>query len=259
MPRSVSRPIILLILLCGTAVCSAAPAGAGTQPADAEPGAGTAVILTGTAPVCESVRAQLAQNADAFGDIREGGELGWKNVWDDASVLVPDWHAAAAIVEAEFDFDNDTLVDRVDAFSFCCSYMRGAALLVTLGSREGLREPASAPAAAPDFPDPGYWLLPCQWDRAGISLEKCPLFSQEFDEAGFDVPAHGRNRSVHFRARYSVPVPIRSDRQTYVVVTGEDDASQGYVAVLKPLPHKQVERTCLLQTTHGEAADRASR
>lgn len=255
MRHSIPRSITLLCLL--SCACASRPAGAaaGTPHSGTGRDRGTAVIVTGTAPICENVREQLAQDAHALDDIKEGSALGWRNVWDDAAVLLPDWHTAAAISEAEFDFDNDSIIDRVDAFSFCCSYMRGTALLVTLGNRDGLREPASSPAAVSDFSDPGYWLLPCQWDRAGIPLEQCPLFSQKFDEAGFDMPVRGRQRSIHFRARYSAPVPIRSEGKTYVVVTGHDDASENYVAVLKPMPHKQVERTCLLKTAQGEAAD----
>lgn len=205
-------------------------------------------IVTGEGPVCEAVRAQLTGNERAFAEVANADGLVWRDVWEDAAALIPDWNQSTAISEAVFDFDNDSRVDRVTVFSYFNTYMRGSVVLVSLGDSMSKRARGTAAAATEDFNDPRYWYLPCQWDeRVNIATTQCPGFSQAFDEAGFSMPQSDGAQSIVFRGRYSRLIPVRIDQRSYVIVSAMDHAANGYVAVIKPLPQKKFRRTCLLK------------
>lgn len=63
-----------------------------------------------------------------------------------------------------------------------------------------------------------------------------PGFSQAFVETGFSVPRSDGRQSIVFRGRYSRLIPLRIDQRSYVLVSAMDQAADGHVAVIKPLP-----------------------
>jgi hypothetical protein len=203
-------------------------------------------IVNGSDQVCRTARAALVVDESAYYSETADKGLNWRGVWQDASVLIPDWSRAGGIEEAEFDFDNDGLIDRVTLFSYCCMYMKGVVALVTLGSTRSAPPPRVADAIEVVFTDPQYWFLPCQWDAQEPSIPRCPPFSQNSDEARLRVDASGDGEYIDFRSRYSRLTPVRIDQRTYVVVTGTDEVAKDYVAIIEPLPNKRFRSLCLL-------------
>lgn len=219
------------------------------SPAQVAPGSSPRGVdmVTGKGRVCDAVRARLANNDRAYADVADADGLVWRDVWADAGALIPEWNRATAISEAVFDFDNDSRADRVTVFSYFGSYMKGSVVLVALGNSMPKIEHGTSIARDEDFKNPRYWFLPCQWDAQAIATPQCPGFSQEFDEASFAMPLRGSAQGIEFRARYSRLVPVHVEKHSYVVVTAMDDGASGYVAVIKPLPHKKFKRMCLLR------------
>src|SRR5712691_10373224 len=95
----------------------------------------------------------------------------------------------------------------------------------------------------PKLDDP--WLLPCQLDAKPIPLEKCPPFSQDFDEAGFSMSA-GTSKKIFFRGRYTNLTPFRFSDTTYVAAESTSEDTRGYVGVIKPITGKKFQPVCLL-------------
>jgi len=206
-------------------------------------------IIDGTAPVCRVVATALA--GDARLTILREPDPAWRDVWENAASLIPEWHRSTAISEAEFDFDNDAIADRVTRFEHWDSYQRGSDLMVRLGNADRNAAPLAQETA--DFSNERYWFLPCQWDRQPIATMACPGFTQDHDEAALDV-ATPQGPSVRFRARYSDLVPLRYRARSYVVVTALDETAAGFIAVIEPRPLKKFRPVCLFKRTEPEAA-----
>jgi len=192
----------------------------------------TVEIRSGTTPVCEAVRQTLAQGRQTFQEALSKppfAALTWSEADDSASL--PGELGGAE--EARFDFDNDGTLDRVFTRSFEDHYMQGSIALVRLGPRMT-----------------DQWFLPCQLAAKAIPFEKCPPFSQDNDEAGFSVQGRTPNEKPFFRGRYLDLAPFQFHGATFLAVESHSQDTSRYVAVIKPIPGKKFEPTCLLRTGH---------
>lgn len=219
------------------------------EPDDAGNAQTTVAIMTGRAPICRTARERFLNHHLGYDQSAADSSLNWRDAWRDAAVLTSDWHSAAAIDEAEFDFDNDQRIDRVTLFSHCCFYMRGAAALVDLGRSRTAPPPRAEDGLAVDFSEHRYWYLPCQWDASGPAIRQCPGFSQDRDEAMLSMETGDGLAPISFRARYTRLIPVRIEQTTYVFLRTDPEPDLGYVAVIKPLPRKRFAPLCLLRVT----------
>lgn len=154
--------------------------------------------------------------------------------------LLPRWCVAVAIVKGG-DEHADGLVD-----GSCC-------LVVAVGRISRARRPRSMRAA--DAIDLARWPVrqPRRRTARRDGRQACPRgpgtwrprldfgaaitgFSQALDETGFSVPQSDGKQSIVFRGRYSRLIPLRIDQRGYLIVSAMDQAADGYVAVIKPLP-----------------------
>jgi hypothetical protein len=188
-------------------------------------------IRFGTDPVCEVVRQEVARDWPVLRGTARSTQLSsieWRD--SEAAESLPSELGGAQ--ESQFDFDNDGTCDRVFARSFEDHYMQGSVLLVQRG---------------PKLDDP--WFLPCQLNAKPIRFEECPPFTQQHDEAGFSMQGATAKEKVFFRGRYSDLTPFRFSGTTFVAVESHAENARSYVGVIKPMPGKQFQQTCVLHIT----------
>jgi hypothetical protein len=186
-------------------------------------------IRSGTAPVCEAVRAALARDRRAFAESLGKppfATIAWKQTEDD-NASVPNELAGGE--EARFDLDNDGTPDRVFTHYFEDRYMQGTTVFAQVGGRAADR-----------------WFLPCQLDAKPIAIEDCPPFSQKNDDAGFSLQGRTAREKPFFRGRYADLTPFRFEDATYLAVESHADDTSSYVGVIKPAPGKKFQPACLL-------------
>lgn len=172
------------------------------------------------------------------------GQLGLRHLEERTDQ--PSWQPSTVTIakrqtdQADFDFYNDGIVDRIYMAGFEDHYMQGTVLLVQPGRS------TSEPASVSDDPleDPKAWFIPCQLSSDPIPLKECPPFSQQHDEAKFLASAPGSKPVVWFRVRYTDIVPIRFNGLTYLIATSRSKESRQDVTVMKPLPNRKFAHLC---------------
>ncbi|MGY0196921.1 hypothetical protein ACWA7J_17780 [Leptothrix sp. BB-4] len=197
-------------------------------------------VLSNTGPVCDAMLDKLKEDAHQQVDpsaSQPASTLTYPD-WRDPTVKLPKELEEGS--EGIFDVDNDGNLDRVILKSRSDHYTNGSTLLVMPGrSKTELKVPR-APLG------PKSWFLPCQMDPVRHSIQDCPTFSQNADEAGFSISSGGKD-PVLFRARYTSLTPFFFQGQTHLEVNGTSEDTQEYFAVLKPLPHKRFQKMCLFR------------
>lgn len=239
-PRGRTSALWPRMILCVTALV-ASPVFAAQEPARPQP-------TQASAPdsICAWVDIQLRGNPTYFEnppDIEQQLEL------VKPTVDLP--KQVGYTREGDFDFYNDGKISRVLLSQYGDTYMTGTTLLIQHGeSNSMLQVTGSDP-----FADKNAWFIPCQFDSVGIDISECPPFSQQHQEAGLSVTPVPSGPAVLLRGRYSYVMPIRRNGTTYVVVTGDLAATDGYVAVLQPLPTKKFTISCVLHAGQLHYAD----
>lgn len=143
--------------------------------------------------------------------------------------------------ESQLDFDNDGNIDRLLSREYQGTYMQGSVLLVQPGRSSKELKVGSDPL------DKSSMFLPCQMDSRQPQITQCPPFSQEHDEAGYEIGGARGGESVFFRGRYTDLTPFTFERTTYLGLRGLSENSSDYVAIVKPLPGRKFQPMCLFR------------
>jgi uncharacterized protein len=166
--------------------------------------------------------------------------------WKDVTVELPQELTANGLMpeesrESTYDFDNDGNLDRVISLSSTTHYMDATVLLVQPGTSPKLLAPAH-----PLF-DKSSTFIPCQVTSEPSDLHECPPLSQKWDEAGFVFGGRTSPNAIRFRARYADVVPFMFQGTSYVFVQSRSEDTANYFAILKPLPKRKFEYSCLFR------------
>jgi hypothetical protein len=208
------------------------------HPNQKTPNVGEVELLSGSHNVCQSVLQELRSNFYAISQYwnQKEGKLRSPR-WSASSVELP--KELAGSQESIFDLDNDGKLDRVFIRDFESNYMDASVLLVQRGTSSSELKTQGAAM------DKGSSLLPCQMGKEKHEIRNCPPFSQKSDDAGFSM--HGRDGEdpIHFRARYSRISPFIFQRESFLGVNSTSEATQDFVAVLKPEPNGTFQPMCL--------------
>ena len=198
---------------------------------------GSQEVVRGKHPVCELVSNALRlESTDPINT--EVSEL-QRPEWKTPLIELP--KELAGGLESVFDFDNDGSLDRIFSRYFESNYMHGSVLLVQPGkSRRQLRVKET-------LLDSTSVLVPCQMGMTSKDIGACAPFSQKSDDAGFQMETRKGDKPVYFRARYAEVVPFRFRASTYIQVKSHSEDTREYVAVLKPLPNRRSQPTCLIR------------
>jgi hypothetical protein len=199
---------------------------------------GAIEIASGTDSVCAAAQSEWIATDAWYRSSGAGTRptlLDSEMQWRPAALALPDSMARAE--ESVLDFDNDGALDRVWRREFSNNYMDGRILLVQAGSSSEEPPPATDP-------DDSFKLYPCQMSGVA-SFRACPPFSQQNDEAGFDVPAEPG--PVYFRGRYTALDPFRFEGTTFVRAVRHSQELADFRAVLRPGAGGQFTPVCLLR------------
>jgi uncharacterized protein len=201
------------------------------------PQTGDYEVVEGSDKVCTAVTGALTEgdyfrynNRSNSGDIEH---LSWNKTQD----LPDDLSARGYARDSSYDFDNDGNLDRVITLSYSTHYMDATVLLVQPG-----KSPDTLDPIAP-LQNSATLSIPCQVTGQPSDYNDCPPYTQKRDEAGF---AFGES-SVYFRSRYSVVEPFLYKGDSYILIRNGSADSNNYFAVLKPLPHRKFEHSCLIR------------
>jgi uncharacterized protein len=201
--------------------------------------AGTVEQLFGRDDVCTEVQKELTKNLFAFSRDSKTTFLQIP-AWKISDIDLPKELQDSG--ESIFDFDNDGYLDRVFVQEYQSTYMLGSSLLVQLGRS------ATALSVSANPVDQTSMYLPCQMDKTSRAISDCPAFSQNADEAGFEMPAQPGQQAVFFRGRYTWLDPFRFRRTSFLGLrSGSYSDKAEYVAIVKPLPGRKFQPMCLFR------------
>lgn len=207
-------------------------------PGKTPPKPGSIELLAGSDKVCDAVQRELTADFATFGRYADQASMTLKR---------PDWGKPSAALpehvneedESLFDFDNDGMFDSVRSVGSETRYMNAIGLIVAFGTSSKTLEVLDATM------DAGKMNIPCQMDVVHHDFSDCPPNTQNADEAGFAMKA-GTERSVFFRARYSMVAPFEFRGSNFIGVAGQGEAEE-YVAVLRPMPKREFRQMCLFR------------
>lgn len=199
---------------------------------------GAIELLTGRDEVCKAVQQELEADFYTFSNYPQKVTLA-RPVWEDSSLELPPALQGSRV--SVFDFDNDGRQDRVFSRLFESNYMDGSVLLIQFGSS------ARALSIDDNLMGQASLYLPCQMDKKSRAIEDCPSFSQNADEAGYEIPGPPGEESVFFRGRYTSISPFTFQHATYLGLSSRSEGTTNYVAVVKPLPARKFQPMCLFR------------
>lgn len=199
---------------------------------------GAIELLTGRDEVCKAVQRELEADFYTFSNYPQKATLA-RPAWEDTSLELPPALQGSRVTV--FDFDNDGSQDRVFSRLFESNYMNGSVLLIQLGSS------AKVLNIGDQLMGQASLYLPCQMDKKSRAIEDCPSFSQNADEAGYEMPGPPGEESVFFRGRYTSISPFTFQHTTYLGLSSRSEGTTNYVAVVKPLPARKFQPMCLFR------------
>lgn len=199
---------------------------------------GAIELQTGRDEVCKAVQRELEADFYTFSNYPRNVTLA-RPEWEDTDVELPPALRGGRV--SVFDFDNDGKPDRVFFSLYESTYMNGSVLLVQPGSS------AKTLSVGAGLLDQTSLYLPCQLDRKPYAIADCPGFSQNADEAGYEMPGPPGGASIFFRGRYTSTSPFTFQRATYLGLSSYSQGSSNYVAVVKPLPARKFQPMCLFR------------
>lgn len=199
---------------------------------------GAIELQTGRDEVCKVVQRELEADFYTFSNYSQKVTLA-RPAWEDTDVELPTALRGGRV--SVFDFDNDGKLDRIFSRLYESNYMHGSVLLVQPG------DSAKTLSVGASLLDQTSLYLPCQMDKKSRAIADCPGFSQNADEAGYEIPGSSRAESVYFRGRYTSISPFIFRNTTYLGLSSYSYDTSNYVAIVKPLPARKFQPICLFR------------
>lgn len=193
-------------------------------------------IRAGKSAVCPAVAKSLASwYTDASHKRWKIEKLEETN--DKTDITLPDKFLGGRM--EDFDFNNDGKKDVVFKYDNAGSYIRGTFFFVIFSD------------ALPSYRESNRVsvvnIFPCQFDKAKPDSKRCPLLSQDYDEAGI-YTSFENGVDVFFRGRYTQMNPIRFNGKTYIVLQSNSIPTEHYAAVIKPYGKTNFKSICLFKS-----------
>jgi hypothetical protein len=200
-------------------------------------------VVQGKGALCDAARrAWLQGGDDETNTVMSTPEFSMQP-WQETTTRL-DTSGVYVMGQADFDFDNDGVKERVFMIYSDSGYMSGSALVVS-GSASG-----AAPLELRSLSLNKAWIFPCQYAVPSASARDCPPFSQKHDGAGLSVAGVDAGDEA-LSIRYIDADSFSFGGSNYMTIHGRVMAFHEYLLVLKPLPGKRYERSCLLEKRHG--------
>jgi uncharacterized protein len=207
------------------------------------PKVGEYELVAGTDKVCSAVTGEISKGSfSVYGATSaNSGEID-RPIWNDSQGDLPqDMLDGGYGKESTYDFDNDGNLDGVFSLSYSTHYMDATVVLVQPGTSPKLLKPVAP------LQDKATISVPCQVTGQPSDFSECPPYTQKWDDAGFNFGGKSGESSVYFRSRYSSVEPFIYRGSSYIFVRNGSEAVANYSAVLKPLPQREFEYSCLIR------------
>lgn len=192
---------------------------------------GSIEIISGKSPICQSITPN--RDNSSFSGFAHYPQR-------ETKIALPEVFEGSS--ESIYDFDNDGKLDRVFTVGLESHYMQGNAIIVQFGKSTKKLEVDQGSILGENS-----MIAACQLGSTKYRIEDCPpLRGQKADESGFEMKGPGE-QPVYFRARYSGLYPFRYENSNYIGVESYSQDTMNYIAVIKPLPNRKFEQTCLIR------------
>jgi hypothetical protein len=193
---------------------------------------GSIEIVSGKSPICQTITPN--RHNDSFSGFARYPQ-------SETMTELPEGFEGSS--ESIYDFDNDGKLDRVFTVGKEGHYMQGNAILVQFGKSSKQLE-----VDQDSILSENSIIAACQLGSAKHRIGDCPpIPGQNADESGFEMKGAPGEPPVYFRARYVGLYPFRYENSNYVGVESYSQDTMNYIAVLKPLPNRKFEQTCLIR------------